>query len=134
MEGENAGARRILVVEDDEMNMKLVRALLTLGNYEVLEARDAEKGIAMARAHMPDLILMDIQLPGMDGLGATRIIKSDQSLKCIPVIALTAFAMQGDDRKAIEVGCDGYITKPIDTRGFLEVLAGYFKHGKADSC
>ena len=88
----------ILVVEDNELNMKLVRSLLRLGKYRILEATDAETGIEMARADPPDLILMDIQLPGMDGLSATRMIKEDQALKEVPVVALTSYAMQGEDQ------------------------------------
>ncbi len=111
-----------LVIEDNEMNMKLVRSLLTLGNYQVVETADAETGIQLAREHHPDFILMDIQLPGMDGLSATRIIKKDPDLKAIPVIALTSYAMVGDDEKATEAGCDGYISKPVDTRSFLKSI------------
>ncbi len=116
---------KILVVEDNELNMKLVRSLLLLGKFEILEAMDAETGINLARETMPDLILMDIQLPGMDGLEATRIIKQDPVLNGIPVIALTSYAMQGDEEKAKFAGCTGYVAKPIDTRSFLEVIDGY---------
>jgi CheY-like chemotaxis protein len=119
--------KKILVIEDDELNMKLVRTLLALGGYQAIEAWDAEEGIAKAHADPPDLILMDIQLPGMDGLSATQIIKKDEALKAIPIIALTAFAMQGDDRKAIDLGCNGYITKPIDTRKFLLQIEEFMK-------
>ena len=119
--------RTVLVVEDDEMNMKLVRALLKIGKYRILEASDAESGIALARRHGPDIILMDIQLPGMDGLSAAKIIKGDEELKQIPVIALTALAMQGDNERARAAGCDGYLTKPIDTRTFLGTLASFVK-------
>ena len=117
--------KRILVVEDDEMNMELVGALLKLGKYQMLEAEDAETGIQMARDHQPDLILIDIQLPWMDGLSATRIIKEDPELKAIPVVALTAYAMQEDEERAKNAGCSGYITKPIDVKHFLERIAGY---------
>ncbi len=119
--------KKILVIEDDELNMKLIRIVLDLGGYRILEAPDAEEGIKMIRSEMPDLILMDIQLPGIDGFKATRVIKEDEALKSIPVIALTAFAMHGDDRKAMEAGCDGYITKPIDTRKLIQQLEGYIK-------
>ncbi len=119
--------KTILVIEDDEMNMKLVRTLLKLGNFEILEASSAEKGIALASERRPDLILMDIQLPGMDGLSATRILRETPGLDEIPVIALTALAMQGDNEKAIEAGCTGYLTKPIDTRSFLETIAWYIR-------
>ncbi len=117
--------KAVLVIEDDHINMKLVRALLKIGNYQVLEAYDAEKGIAVAREHRPDLILMDIQLPVIDGLHATKIIKKDEAIKTIPIIALTALTMPGDDKKALEAGCAGYITKPIDTRIFLDTIARY---------
>ena len=110
---------KILVIEDNAMNMKLVRSLLRLKNFEVIEADDGEKGIKLAEEHLPNLILMDIQLPGIDGLTATSIIKKNPNLKHIPIIALTSHAMRGDDTKAREAGCEGYITKPIDTRHFI---------------
>ncbi len=117
---------RVLVIEDNELNMKLVRGLLSTGDYEVLEASDAEAGIKLAQEHLPDLILMDIQLPGMDGLTATKNIKKDEKTKDIPVVALTSYAMDGDDEKAKKAGCAGYITKPIDTRGFMKNIEQYF--------
>jgi CheY-like chemotaxis protein len=120
----------VLVVEDNELNMKLVRSLLQLGKYQTLEAGNAEKGIQLARKHHPDLILMDIQLPGMDGLSATRLIKADGSLKDIPVVALTSYAMQGDEDKAVEAGCEGYITKPIDTRSFMKTIDFHLGNSK----
>ncbi len=125
-------ASTILIIEDNEKNMKLVRLLLQLGEYQVLEAEDAEKGIEIARAEAPDLILMDIQLPGMDGLQATTIIKADPRLAEIPVVALTSYAMEGDRKKAMAAGCDGYLTKPIDTENFLEVIASYIKSETAE--
>jgi len=115
----------VLVIEDNEMNMKLVRSLLQIGKYSVLEAVDAENGIQLAREHHPDLILMDIQLPGMDGLTATREIKNDPAVKDISVVALTSYAMQGDEEKARDAGCTGYIAKPIDTRSFLETVGQF---------
>lgn len=117
--------KTILVIEDNELNMKLVRSLLKIGNYEMLEALDAETGIKLTRKRRPDLILMDIQLPGMDGLRATRIIKEDPDLKNIPIVAVTSYAMQGDDVKASEAGCAGYITKPINTKEFLKSIEQY---------
>ena len=117
----------ILIIEDNQLNMKLVRSMLKLAHYQVLEANDAEYGILLARDHLPDLILMDIQLPGIDGLDATKIIKNEPILKHIPVVALTSYAMQGDEEKAISAGCDGYIAKPIDTRNFLDILSGYLR-------
>jgi two-component system, cell cycle response regulator len=118
----------ILVVEDDALNLKLVRSLLSLGGYQVLEAEDAEKGIQMALLHRPDLILMDIQLPGIDGLEATQVIKENEEIQRIPVVALTSYAMPGDEFKAQEAGCSGYITKPINTRTFMESIRGYLNH------
>jgi two-component system cell cycle response regulator len=122
----------ILVVEDNPLNMKLVRSLLKLAGYQLLEAETAEQGIQLAAAGHPDLILMDIQLPGMDGLEATRIIKSREELKTIPVVALTSYAMPGDEEKARKAFCSGYITKPIDTRKFIEIIKGFLeKEGPA---
>ena len=115
----------VLVIEDNEMNMKLARSLLQIGNYCILEAIDVEFGIQMAREHHPDLILMDIQLPDMDGLTAIRVIKNDLEVKDITVVALTSYAMEGDEKKAMDVGCAGYIAKPIDTRSFLETLGKF---------
>jgi CheY-like chemotaxis protein len=117
--------KTVLVIEDNEMNMKLARSLLQIGKYNVLEAFDAENGIQLAREHHPDLILMDIQLPGMDGLTATLKIKNDPTVKDITVVALTSYAMEGDEKKAMDAGCAGYIAKPIDTRSFLETLGQF---------
>jgi two-component system cell cycle response regulator len=111
--------KTILVVEDNELNMKLIRALLQIGEFRVLEAPNAEIGLQFAREEKPDLILMDIQLPGMDGLTATCILKQDPSTQKIPVVALTSYAMEGDREKARAAGCDDYISKPLDTREFL---------------
>jgi two-component system cell cycle response regulator len=113
---------KILVVEDNSKNRKLVRSILQFEHFEVLEAPDAEVGIEMAHSQRPDLILMDIQLPGMDGLEATKIIKNTPEICDIGVVALTSFAMDGDNKKAMEAGVDGYITKPIDTRKFIESI------------
>jgi len=115
----------VLVIEDNEMNMKLARSLLQIGKYSVLEAIDAENGIRLAREHHPDLILMDIQLPGLDGLTATQKIKNDPAMKDITIVALTSYAMQGDEKKTMDAGCAGYIPKPIDTRSFLETLGQF---------
>jgi CheY-like chemotaxis protein len=119
--------KTILVIEDNELNMKLVKELISIGKYRMLEANDAESGIQQIREQRPDLVLMDIQLPGMDGLSATKIIKEDSALKDIPIIGLTSYAMQGDEEKALAAGCTGYITKPIDTRKFLETVSEYLK-------
>jgi CheY-like chemotaxis protein len=119
--------KTILVIEDNKLNMKLVNGLIKIGKYRMLEAVDAESGIQLIREQRPDLVLMDIQLPGMDGLSATKVIKEDPDLKDIPIVALTSFAMQGDEEKALAAGCTGYITKPIDTRKFLETVSQYLK-------
>jgi two-component system cell cycle response regulator DivK len=119
----------ILLFEDNELNRKLVRAMLQKDKYQILEAEDAETGIQLAQEYRPDLILMDIQLPGMGGLSATRIIKKDRLLKGIPVIALTSYAMQGDEEEAREAGCDDYITKPIGRQRFLEAVTHFLKLG-----
>ena len=117
---------KVLVVEDNALNMKLVRSLLKIGGYKVIEASNAEMGINLAKKYIPDLILMDIQLPGMDGLSATNEIKNDPQLSHIPVIALTSYAMQGDEEKAKDAGCSFYITKPIDTKSFLRNISDFF--------
>jgi CheY-like chemotaxis protein len=117
--------KTILVVEDNELNMKLVKGLLEIGKYRMLEATDAEFGIQLIREQRPDLVLMDIQLPGMDGLSATEIIKEDPLIKNIPIVALTSYAMQGDEEKALAAGCTGYIAKPINTRKFLKTISRY---------
>jgi CheY-like chemotaxis protein len=114
--------KTILVVEDNALNMKLVKAFLKSVNHKVLSAEDAETGLQLARGERPDLILMDIQLPGMNGLEATRIIKIDSDLKDTPVIALTSYAMNDDREKALAAGCDDYISKPINHKVFLEKI------------
>ena len=106
----------VLVVDDNATNLKLVSDVLEFEGYRILKAMDAETAQEIVRRSPPDLILMDIALPGMDGLTLTRKLKADESTHHIIVVALTAFAMKGDDTKALEAGCDGYITKPIDTR------------------
>ncbi|MBI9092865.1 MAG: response regulator [Desulfobacterium sp.] len=122
--------RTILVVEDNTYNMKLVRSLLQIGGFKVVEAWTAEEGLELIKKHTPDLILMDIQLPGMDGLSATRQIKTDENIKDTPVIALTAYAMKGDEQKVLEAGCAGYMTKPLDTKCFLKDLKAYLPKGE----
>jgi two-component system cell cycle response regulator DivK len=114
----------VLVVEDNPANMTLATFLLKSAGYVVLTATDAEAGLALARAEQPDLVLMDIQLPGMDGLEACAILKKDETTHEIPVIALTALAMKGDEERIRAAGCDGYIAKPLDYREFLETIAG----------
>ncbi len=111
---------RILLIEDNPLNMELAVDLLELGGYEVLTATTAEEGIELAQKETPDLILMDISLPGIDGLEATRILKKDKKVKDVPIVAMSAHAMTGDKEKAMEAGCVGYITKPIDTKSLVE--------------
>jgi two-component system cell cycle response regulator DivK len=123
--------RVILIVEDDPKNMKLLRDLLQMRGYATLEACDGKQGVDMARAKMPDLIFMDIQLPVMDGFEAINILKADPVTKGIPVVALTALAMQGDREKCMEAGFNDYITKPLDTRAFVIKVKEYLeKQGK----
>ena len=114
--------KMVLVIEDDELNQKLVKEILRVGNYGAIEAMDAETGIQMARQHKPDLILMDIHLPKMDGLSATRLIKNDEDLKQLPIVALTALAMPEDRKKALEAGCDDYVTKPFRIQDLLKTI------------
>ena len=109
----------ILIVEDNPLNMRLAVFLLESAGYRLLQASDAETGIALAGAQQPDLILMDIQLPGMDGLSATRQLKRDSATRAIKVIACTGLAMMGDDERVLAAGCDGYISKPISADTFL---------------
>lgn len=118
---------KVLVVEDNRPNMELVTALLEAANCTVLQAWTAEEGMRAARAEAPVLILMDISLPGMDGLTATATLKKDPRTRDIPVVALTAHAMKGDEEKALAAGCASYIAKPIDTRAFSKAIAKFLK-------
>lgn len=111
---------RVLVIEDNPANMKLAVFLLEKAGYTVIQARDAETGLALARAEHPELILMDIQLPGMDGLVATRALKSDPETASIKIIAVTAHAMKAEEAAILASGCDGYIPKPIRYKDFIE--------------
>ena len=113
----------VLVVEDNAGNMKLANFLLESVGHSVLTATDAEAGLTLARSERPSLILMDIQLPGMDGLEATALLKADDRTRAIPVIALTALAMKGDEERIRAAGCDGYIAKPIAYADFLAAIA-----------
>ena len=110
---------RILVVEDQADNLRILRDLLSSVGYEILEAVTGDEGVTLATSQHPDLILMDIQLPGMDGYEATRRIKADPALKSIPIIAVTSYALSGDEQKARAAGCDGYIAKPYSPRQML---------------
>jgi CheY-like chemotaxis protein len=120
---------KILVVEDNPTNLKLVSDVLEFEGHRILKAGDAEAAQRVIQGTAPDLILMDIALPGMDGLSLTRKLKSDESTRQIIIVALTAFAMKGDERKAIDAGCDGYIAKPIDTRELPRQVAELLKRG-----
>ncbi len=117
--------RCVLIVEDNPLNMELASDLLEAAGFEVLQAESGELGIEMARTEKPDVILMDIDLPGMNGLDATRALKADVLTRNIPVAALTAFAMTGDKERVTEAGCVGYLTKPIDTRKFARQVASF---------
>lgn len=120
----------ILIVEDNEKNLKLVRDVLQFKGYRVLEARTAEDGIALAQSQSPNLILMDIQLPGTDGVSAIRQLRADPHMDSIPVIALTAFAMKDDRDRFLEAGFDGYISKPISIREFPEQVRLFCDQGR----
>ena len=113
---------RVLIVEDNELNMKLFNDLLEAHGYRTLQTRDGVEALQMAREHRPDLILMDIQLPEVSGLEVTKWIKEDEELRAIPVIAVTAFAMKGDEEKIREGGCEAYIAKPISVMNFLSTV------------
>lgn len=121
---------KILVVEDSPLNMELVTDLLEVNGYEVLQAGEAQTGIDLAVRTHPDLILMDIQLPGMDGLTAIKFLKGDSRTSAIPVVALTAHAMAGDQEKAELAGCNGYVVKPVDTRQFPKQVASFLNYRK----
>jgi two-component system cell cycle response regulator DivK len=114
---------KVLIVEDNSTNMRLATFLLQSAGHTVLSATDAEAGLTLARAEQPNLVLMDIQLPGMDGLEATRLLKRDDATRAIPVIALTALAMKGDEERIRAAGCDGYIAKPMRYPDFLATVA-----------
>jgi two-component system cell cycle response regulator DivK len=112
----------ILVIEDHEDNRRILRDLLISADYEIIEAETAGEGVAAAKTHRPGLVLMDIQLPDFDGYEATRQIKSDPSLRQIPVIAVTSYALSGDEVKAFDAGCDAYVTKPYSPRALLKKI------------
>ena len=123
----------ILVVDDNPTNLKLASDVLEFEGYDILKAVDAEEAQVVLSATLPDLILMDIALPGMDGLTLTRKLKAEERTRGIRIVALTAFAMKGDDQKAFDAGCDGYITKPIDTRKLPDQVAGYLARASGQS-
>jgi len=118
-------SRRILVVEDHEENRRIMRDLLTSAGYEMIEAVTGEDGVTLAERERPDLILMDIQLPGIDGYETTRRIKANPALRAIPIIAVTSYALSGDDVKAREAGCNDYVTKPFSPRALLGKIREY---------
>lgn len=123
----------ILIVDDNPVNLKLARVTLAIEGYDVRTAADAEEALALLAAFHPRLILMDIQLPGMDGLTLTRRLKDDAATRGIVILALTAYAMKGDEQKALDAGCDGYITKPIDTRMLPTLVARHLAAGPTGS-
>jgi len=118
-------AARVLIVDDNPTNLKLVAYLVRSHGYDVDTAGDATAALVALEAHRPAVILMDLQLPGIDGLELTRRLKADPATRGIKVIAVTAYAMKGDEEKAIEAGCDDYVTKPVDTRGLPALIAKY---------
>ena len=119
--------KTVLVVEDNELNMKLFNDVLEAHGYNVVQTRDGLKALDLARTHKPDLILMDIQLPEVSGIEITKWLKEDDALRSIPVIAVTAFAMKGDEQKIREGGCEAYISKPISVINFLQTIDGFLK-------
>lgn len=124
---------KVLIVEDNELNMKLFHDLLEAHGVDTVETRDGHQVLDLAREHKPDLILMDIQLPEVSGLEVTGWLKADEELKAIPVVAVTAFAMKGDEQKIRDGGCEDYISKPISVTRFLEVIDTYLEKDKENS-
>ena len=121
------GVKSILIVEDNELNMKLFSDLLEAHGYRVIQTRDGLSALDLARRHKPDLVLMDIQLPEVSGIEVTKWMKEADDLRHIPVIAVTAFAMKGDEEKIKEGGCEAYISKPISVLSFLQTIDGFLK-------
>lgn len=115
---------RVLVIEDNPTNMKLAALLLERNGHAVVQASTAEQGIELAQTERPDVVVMDVQLPGMDGLAATRLLKADERTKDVKVLALTALAMSGDKERIRDAGCDAYVAKPLRYKEFLDALAG----------
>lgn len=122
-----ATVKTVLIVEDNELNMKLFNDLLEAHGYRVLQTREGLSALDIAREHKPDLILMDIQLPEVSGIEVTKWLKEDDELRSIPVVAVTAFAMKGDEQKIREGGCEAYISKPISVASFLTTINGFFE-------
>lgn len=123
--------KRVLVVEDNEDNRRIMRDLLRSVGYEIIEAVNGNEGVQLAEAHTPDLILMDIQLPGIDGYEATRQIKANPALARTPIIAVTSYALSGDEIKARDAGCDDYVTKPFSPRALLAKIRSYLDPGES---
>jgi two-component system cell cycle response regulator DivK len=124
-------SKTILIVEDNELNMKLFNDLLQAHGYNTLQVKDGRAVVEITRQHRPDLILMDIQLPEISGLEITKMLKADDDLRAIPVVAVTAFAMKGDEQKIRNGGCDGYIAKPISVASFLQTVSRFLEQGAA---
>jgi two-component system, cell cycle response regulator DivK len=124
-----SATKRILIVEDNELNMKLLRDVLKAYGYVTVTTEKGATAVGLAREHRPDLILLDLQLPDISGFEALRQLRDDEETRNIPVVAVTAFAMAGDERKALESGCDGYVTKPILLRKFLDVVERFVRKG-----
>lgn len=120
--------KNVMVVEDNEKNRKLIRVVLKAKGYNVIEATTGEEALSLLKEQIPDIILMDIQLPGIDGLTLIRQIKADAGKKDIPIIAVTAHAMKGDQQKILDTGCDAYMSKPIDTRELPLTIEKYLKN------
>lgn len=118
-------AKTVMIVEDNELNMKLFHDLLEAHGYQTVETRNGIEAMELARQHMPDLILMDIQLPEVSGLEVTKWLKADPELKSIPVVAVTAFAMKGDEERIRAGGCEAYLSKPISVAKFLQTVREY---------
>lgn len=120
--GETAMAKKILIVEDNAVNMRLVRMTLRHDGLEFIEASNGEDALSMTATHRPDIVILDIQIPKLDGFEVAKRLKSDDALKHIPLIGLTAHAMKGDEEKVIESGCDAYVSKPLDTASFRKMV------------
>jgi len=117
-----SAGKKVLIVEDNELNMKLFHDLLEAHGYQTIQTRNGRDALELARAQRPDLVLMDIQLPEVSGLDVTRWLKADSELRDIPVVAVTAYAMKGDEQRIREGGCEAYISKPISVLGFIETI------------
>src|ERR1700736_1850552 len=128
----DAKAKTVLIVEDNDLNMKLFHDLLDAHGYRILQTKDGMEALDIAREHRPDLILMDIQLPEVSGLEVTKWLKEDDALKAIPVVAVTAFAMKGDEERIREGGCEAYLSKPISVGKFIETIRRFLAVPEGD--